>query len=286
MKYPFSLQTKSTNLKKRKKIKRKPKQGFRKRPFFLISGITLFFILSFLYKDSISYYTHIAYYKLICNNEFEINDSFLIRLPEDYSVHGIDVSAHQQLINWKMVKQMKSDNDSLSFVFIKATEGKSMKDKYFSYNWTESKKQQLIRGAYHFYLPGVDPKIQASNFIATVKLHKGDLPPVLDIEKRGRQTQPAFTKDLIEFLNLLEKEYRVKPIIYTNLRFYEGYLSSKKFKDYPFWLAHYYVPNLNTSCRWHFWQHNDHATINGIKSFVDINSFNGNITDLHKLTLQ
>ncbi len=45
------------------------------------------------------------------------------------------------------------------------------------------KENKIMRGAYHYYRPNENSIEQANLFIKTVKLQKGDLPPVLDIEK-------------------------------------------------------------------------------------------------------
>ena len=57
------------------------------------------------------------------------------------------------------------------------------KDTKFDYNWKQAEKQNLLRGAYHYYRPNENSTEQANFFIKTVKLGKGDLPPILDIEK-------------------------------------------------------------------------------------------------------
>ena len=49
-------------------------------------------------------------------------------------------------------------------------------------------KQDLLRGAYHFFRPVKDPNIQARLFIGQVKLKIGDLPPVVDVENANRQS--------------------------------------------------------------------------------------------------
>ena len=222
---------------------------------------------------------------MISNGKYTINKSFRIYIPDKYRVHGIDVSVHQGLIDWNKVTKMNVGGDSISFTYIKATEGRTMKDKYFDYNWYESKNSNIIRGAYHFYLPGVDPKEQAKNFAHVVQLSKGDLPPVLDIEKRGNQNFKAFEKDLLIWLSYIENIYGIKPIIYTNLRFYDEYFKSEKFDGYVFWIAHYYVQDLNTECQWQFWQHNDRGRVDGINTLVDMNAYNKSLKDLKGLTL-
>ena len=109
--------------------------------------------------------------------------AFGIPIPENYLIHGIDVSKYQQTISWDAVKEMKVKNIALGFVFIKATEGIANTDPQFRRNWKKSKQAGMIRGAYHFFLATKDGKEQAQNFIKVVELEKGDLPPVVDVEQ-------------------------------------------------------------------------------------------------------
>ena len=104
---------------------------------------------------------------------------FGIKIPSGYSVHGIDVSRYQLQIDWERVSKMQVDDTRLKFVFIKATEGTYIVDKYFHRNWERARKQKLAIGAYHFFHPNLSPKDQALLFSRTVKLRSGDLPPVV-----------------------------------------------------------------------------------------------------------
>ena len=105
-----------------------------------------------------------------------------------YTIHGIDVSRYQDKIDWKHLSNYKAGKDSvrITFAFVKATEGQTLKDRYFEHNWQETTKYNIIRGAYHYYKPNTNSALQAKNFIRHVKLKKGDLPPVLDIEEVGK----------------------------------------------------------------------------------------------------
>lgn len=209
---------------------------------------------------------------------------FGIPIPQEYSVHGIDVSRYQDRINWKEVKKMKVDSIKISFAFIKATEGECRIDRYFSMNWGNAKKNRIIRGAYHYYRPQVSSKLQAENFISNVKLEKGDLPPVLDIEILASGFNADNTvRGIKNWLKIIEKAYHIKPIIYTNIDFYNNYLTDKGFSDYPLWIAHYYKEKVRLNQIWYFWQHNDRGKVNGISGDVDFNVFNGDMEDLQEL---
>ena len=125
-------------------------------------------------------------YTYIQQNEakFAVYPGFEIELPLGYEIHGIDVSKHNGYIYWPAVTAMKVKDVQIGFVFMKATEGNTLVDAQFKRNWQMAKEQNIPRGAYHFFLSYKSGAEQAKNFLKTVKLSKGDLPPVLDIEDR------------------------------------------------------------------------------------------------------
>jgi len=178
---------------------------------------------------------------------------------------------------------MKVDNIRLHFAFIKATEGNNDHDPYFKRNWKRSKEAGIIRGAYHFFIATKDGKMQARNFIDHVELESGDLPPVLDVEQIFTATPTQLRKEVQAWLDVVENYYSVKPIIYTNVDFYEKYLKGY-FDEYPLWVAHYLQPNQPRISRdWSFWQHSETGRVNGIKSKVDFNVFNGDSLEFRSL---
>ena len=63
---------------------------------------------------------------------------FGISMPVNYSIHGIDVSKYQDVVNWQSVKNMRVQNISINFVFVKATEGLGNEDQMFSRNWKKT----------------------------------------------------------------------------------------------------------------------------------------------------
>jgi lysozyme len=211
-------------------------------------------------------------------------NAFGISVPV-YEIHGIDVSRYQEKIDWKEIADLKSGKDSVSitFAFVKATEGRGLVDKYFVRNWDETKKYSIIRGAYHYYKPNVNSALQAANFIKQVKLQKGDLPPVLDIEEIGKHGSNNMKKGIKNWLKLIEKHYGVKPIIYTNVGFYKKYLSGNDFKGYNFWIAHYNKVSPNVGREWLFWQYSDKGIIKNIRSKVALNVHKGTKEELLSL---
>jgi lysozyme len=210
---------------------------------------------------------------------------FGIPIPENFSIHGIDVSHHQQNINWDLVESMQVKKIKIGFAFIKATEGIGRVDSRYNYNWTKAKQKNMSRGAYHFFLATKSGKLQAQNFIDVVSLKKGDLPPVLDVEQTYGVRTEQLRKEVKAFLETVENYYGVKPIIYTNVDFYRQQLGSG-FDEYPLWAAHYLEqqnPRIDRS--WIFWQHSERGHVNGILTNVDFNVFNGDSASFQKLLI-
>jgi lysozyme len=208
--------------------------------------------------------------------------------PDGYDIHGIDLSHYQDEVDWDKLRAIDQYGDTIPFrfAFIKATEGLLIEDGMFDEHWEDAKDHNITRGAYHYFLPDRNARVQAANFISSVKLKPGDLPPVVDIEELRGKSKTELVAALTDFITELQLHYKVKPIIYSNVNFIEDYLADD-FKQYPFWIAHYYRNELvaDDSVQCLFWQHTDKADLLGIKGTVDANVFNGREDDFNKLLL-
>jgi lysozyme len=211
--------------------------------------------------------------------------AFGIDIPMKYSIHGIDVSKYQNIIDWESVKEMNVGNVHIDFAFIKATEGLENEDAFFARNWRKVKDAGLSRGAYHYFLATKSGKAQAENFINSVNLTGGDLPPVLDIEQAYGVSPEKLRDRAKEWLETIHSYYGALPIIYTNVDFYNRFLK-EGFDQYPLWVAHYLQPEQPRIYRdWSFWQHNESGRVNGILTKVDFNVFNGDSIQFRKLLM-
>lgn len=221
------------------------------------------------------------------NPHYRTYKSFNIRIPDKYNIHGIDVSYAQGKIDWQKVKAMEEDSVRIHFAFIKATEGILTVDPYFQRNWREAPKAGIICGAYHYFKPSKSGKWQARFFLQTVKMEKGDLPAVVDVEELNGVKPEKMRLELAEFLTYIETKTGVKPIIYSGISYYQDYLAGY-FKDYTLWIANYHGPELNLSStiNWQFWQHSDRATISGINHVVDFDAFKGDSVAFKKLLIK
>lgn len=83
--------------------------------------------------------------------------------PQRHKVHGIDVSKWNGDVDWPTVRQ-----SGVSFVFIKATEGKDMVDPRFDEYWRKARAAGLPHAPYHFYYFCSTADEQADWFIRNV----------------------------------------------------------------------------------------------------------------------
>lgn len=215
------------------------------------------------------------------------------KVPSGAFSYGIDISHFQQKVDWdslmvmtdgagRTIRSMKHARDvkPVSYVFIKATEGTSMKDRNFHANWRKAGEKGIRRGAYHFFRSSKDPEQQARHFIKTVGgLRYKDLPPVLDIETiHPGCSHKTLNERALKWLKTVEEHYDRKPIVYSSASFIENILCKEITENYPIWVAHYDTDKPRCS-RWHIWQFTDKAVVHGIDGHVDLNACPADILD-------
>lgn len=191
-----------------------------------------------------------------------------------YPVRGIDISHHQDVIDWDILTR-----SNLDFAFIKATEGGDHKDTKFQRNWERAGDIGLVRGAYHFFTFCKTGNEQALNFIQSVPVEENTLPPAIDLEFSGNcKARPSKQEVLHEiniFAKLVEQRYGKIPIIYTTNDSYVAFLEGEDL-DYPIWIRDIYSePTLRDGAKWDFWQFTHRGRLLGIDGFVDLNVYNG-----------
>lgn len=198
------------------------------------------------------------------------------------TIAGLDISKYQG----NLLKDIEK-LDTLHFVICKATQGITIVDEEFNYNWKKLKEYNVIRGAYHFYMSNDEPAAQATHFLKTVgNLENKDIPLIVDIEEAsiiGKVNSDTLQSKLLAFLQLVEKHSRRKPIIYTDRYFADTWLRKDTFALFPLWLAQYsrkpspILPKTWKKAGHVFWQKSDAFSIDSRKSDFDI--FNGNGRD-------
>ena len=200
----------------------------------------------------------------------------------DYTVEGIDISRYQEKIDWSLIAK-----ENIDFAYVKATEGANLADTHFKQNWLTIKQVGIKRGAYHFFRPTVNALAQAKNFIDVARLEVGDLPPVLDAEEADGADKELIITRMQTWLDIVEKRYGVKPIIYSSQKFYYNYIIGN-FDQYPLWIAKYgsLKPQLVNEKQFKIWQYGNKGKLNGIEGFVDMNVFLGTTEELEAMCIK
>ena len=199
--------------------------------------------------------------------------------PTAYPIHGIDVSKYQGTIDWNAVA-----SSGVKFAWIKATEGGDHVDERFQANWQGAKLAGIPHGAYHFMYWCRKPIEEATWFEENVPVEADALPPVLDVEPtpdsrtcRRRLEHDQTIADMKVVLDEMERHFGKRPIIYTNIEFYNAILAGGAFADYPIWVrSTKHNPAMRYSDRdWQFWQYQADGIVPGIDGEVDRNVFDG-----------
>ena len=210
-------------------------------------------------------------------------------------IYGIDISRHQHekgrkrySINWNdlRITSLGSKHHAggqtfpVSFVYIKSTEGTTVRNRYFLKDYAAAKAKGIRTGAYHFFSLKTPVLAQATYFVNHTLFRPGDFPPVLDVEPTDGQIRKiGGTEELLRririFMEYVEKRTGMKPILYTNQGFVNRHLANAADikQRYNVWIARYgeYKPDVKLV----YWQLTPDGRVNGITGPVDINVFNG-----------
>lgn len=191
-------------------------------------------------------------------------------------IHGIDISHYQGQVFWETI----AENSNMAYVYIKATEGGDRIDPRYENNLRTAHKNGLAVGSYHFYRPKTPQHKQLKNFTTQCRPKEQDLIPMIDIEVTTGLRTEAFCDSLFKFLDLVEKYYKQKPLLYTGANFYDKYLLGK-LDGYKVMIAQYTQrqPILKDDLDYILWQYTGKGHIKGIKGYVDKSRFMGR----HKL---
>lgn len=189
-----------------------------------------------------------------------------------YPVFGLDASHHQGKIRWQDV-----DANRYQFVYLKATEGETFRDKRFLKNYLGAKKRGLKVGAYHFWSFCKDPFKQVQNIVDVVPRVQGDLVPALDMEtiQKCEYSSQEKEEEIIGVhvkvaLEELSFQYGKAPIIYTTMDFLSQHDELQNY-DTEYWVRSLVGPPFLQSIDWLIWQYHNAGTVEGIDGPVDLN---------------
>ncbi|MFF2145956.1 lysozyme [Kitasatospora sp. NPDC058190] len=203
---------------------------------------------------------------------------------------GLDVASYQGNVDWSSAAA-----NGAQFAYVKATEGTSYTNPSFAQQYNGSYNSGLIRGAYHFALPGNSSGSAQANWFVD---HGGGwsadgqtLPPALDIEYNPYGatcyglSQSGMVSWIQDFSNTVHYRTGRYPTIYTTTNWwssctgnYGGFGATN-----PLWIARYSSTVGTLPNGWSyqtFWQFADSGTFPG-----DQDLFNGASDRLSALAL-
>lgn len=210
-------------------------------------------------------------------------------------IYGIDISRHQHEKGRKRygidfsklrITSLGKRHDAqgrtfpVSFIYIKSTEGTTIRNRYFMSDYMKAKKAGIHVGAYHFFSLKSSAELQAKYFVNHTLFRKGDFPPVLDVEPTDAQIRKmggdeALMRRIRIFMEYVEKRTGMRPILYVSQMFINRHMANAADikKKYNVWIARYgqYKPDV----RLVYWQLCPDGRVDGITGEVDINVFNG-----------
>ncbi|MBQ9362542.1 MAG: glycosyl hydrolase family 25 [Bacteroidaceae bacterium] len=186
---------------------------------------------------------------------------------------GFDMSHYQGRVDWDAL----SSDPNAGFVYLKASEGSSLKDNMYITYYNEARRVGLKVGSYHFFRPNCTAREQFENFRSMIRGRHQDLIPIIDVEVQSKGVSMYLFYDrLAELLQLVEKEVGRKPMIYTGQRFYNNHFSSSRFRGvYPFMIACYTFeePVLYNNDDFLIWQFTGYGKAKGVRGHIDISRF-------------
>lgn len=213
-------------------------------------------------------------------------------------IYGIDISKHQHekgrkrySIQWNRLRitnlgKVGSRNVRgtvdypVSFVYIKSTEGTTVRNRYYAKDYTAARRNGFRVGAYHFFSLRSSATAQANYFVRHTYFRSGDMPPVLDVEPTDEQIKKLGGAEILftnirAWMNIVHRRTGVRPVLYVSQNFVNKYLSQAPDikRNYNVWIARYgeYKPDVKLV----YWQLCADGKVAGITGDVDVNVFNG-----------
>lgn len=190
------------------------------------------------------------------------------------SMVGIDVSHHQQQVDWQQVADA-----GIRFVMVRLgyrgiSDGTLHADTYVQENLTGARDAGLLVGAY-FYSQATtaeEAEQEARFALEILGDFSLDLPLAYDWEIESR-TEPVdvstATQCAITFCGIVEAAGQ-EAMIYFNSYQAAQRLDLLQLTAYPWWLA-MYDPQGEFPCRFDMWQYTSAGAVPGIRGDVDIN---------------
>lgn len=190
---------------------------------------------------------------------------------------GVDVSSHQQQIDWEKVRAAGVDFAVIRVGYRGYTEGKLQEDAFFRQNMEQAAAAGLDLGVYFFSQAiSIEEAVEEADFVLELlKDYDLQLPVYFDwedIEAEARSdamNRIGLTGCAFAFCSRIEAGGREAGIYFNQVFGYQE-LNLYSLQDYDFWLAEY---NPTPSFQYDFtlWQYSNCGNVDGIDTDVDLN---------------
>ncbi len=213
---------------------------------------------------------------------YAIDGSFLTYQWDGPSHVGVDVSSHQQQIDWSQVAAAGVDFAMIRAGYRGYYNPTLNKDRYFDDNIRGALANGLDVGVYFFSQAVTVEEAREEAYLLLEWLEGYDItyPVVFDWESvdeessRTRDTDgQTVTQCALAFCSIIEQAGYLPMTYGSPSKIYAGGIQLEYLQDYPFWLAHYTTGWAPTSYRYHYdmWQYSSNGTVPGIPTRVDLN---------------
>lgn len=199
-------------------------------------------------------------------------------------IKGIDVSAHNGVIDWDKVV-----NSGIGFAIIRIGIGSDMKsqdDKQALANIKACEERGIPWGVY-IYSYALTLAEVASEAAHTIRMIKGFNPPLgvwFDMEDADKykaksgmnvyKSKALLTEFCVSFMKQLKAAGYKNVGVYANYDYFKNVLDINQIKAVgKIWLAHWGISKPSMPCE--LWQYASDGTVPGIKGRVDMNYYYG-----------
>ena len=208
--------------------------------------------------------------------DFQYDGNYLTCLAGE-SVLGIDVSAHQQQVDWEKVADA-----GIEFVMIRVgyrgyKVGTIKMDPYAQSNYEGAKAAGLKIGVYFFSQAISTGEVieEAQWLLSAIRDWELDMPVVYDWEyvSDAARTADMTPRKLTNYTKVfcgMVKNAGYQPMVYFNRHHAKDMLYLEELTDYPFWLA-MYQDRMTYPYKVRMWQYTSEGSVPGIEGHVDIN---------------
>jgi len=193
------------------------------------------------------------------------------------TIMGIDVSAHQQSIDWQQVVDAGIQFAIIRLGYRGLSEGQLHTDEFAAANLAGARDAGLLVGAYFFSqaISVTEAEEEAKLALEILDGFRLDLPLVYDWEyvsetARTADADARTVTDCTQAFCAAVEQAGYESMIYFNSYQATQLLYLQELKEYPWWLA-MYDTTAEAPCKVDLWQYTSQGRVPGIAGNVDIN---------------